>query len=544
MAAPPAYAQRIVAAPFDDDWRTAWSPLALAADLAPLGPRAPALPDLLLRPPPGVGLAWTAGGGGMSVGLARGELRGSGAQFGAWQGRSTGTYRRALDPAQMAATALGALGWRALGDSAAWAQDGATAGRRRFGTVLAGRVALDSRADAGGTFAQGLVTDGTSPLVPTDTGAPDLARTHAVLEGAVATRYGPWRAGLAAGYEVASALAERSRVARQASGSAPGLALSVGRALWQDRVTLAVQARWVGRAETVLSSANPGLGTFYQFTGFGDPPPIPLTPGVPFYRRTVRDGRAYAVGAEGRAWDAHWALSGELSTLDEGQWSRRSNAPPKDRWVVDARTVVAGAQREVPLLGLVTVRGRVSSASGAANRADLRGTVLALDRREGTLDLEARRIERPGQVWAWAATSQLGFSRDERRDGILRARAAVNANTAAASAEVGRALGRHSALAIGLGLSGYVPAAAIPTGASLGPIAQRLIAPTLEWVSAGALATQAAVTVRRRLTRSGTAAWLRVGEERTAPWRNAGAAPDRPTGSRTAWRVAVGITTP
>ena len=446
---------------------------------------------------------------------------------------------------QSGAVSLAGIGWRSLGGGdTASVTTPAPVDRARRRTTLAGRAALTSARVSGGTEALGLAPLGGSPLVAVDTTTPDLVRTRALMEGAIATEWRGWLGGLAAGVEVAEQTAERSAIARAARGSAPAAALGVGRVLWGGRLALAAQARWVGRAETVSALSNPGLTTLYELEGFDEPEPMSLTPQSPYRRRIVRDGRAWSLAASGTVAGVRWVVGGELSSLDEGQSSRGANDPPKDRWSVDARAVTAAVQRAVPVLGLATVTARHASSSGAANRSDLRGTIITRDRGDWSVDAEARQPDVPAARWGWALGGRVGGASDERRDGLLRARSEIRTLSTAAWGEAARAVGERHAFALALGLSTYVPAAAIPDGETLGPVAQRLVVPTLEYEATGASMVHAGLTLRRRMSATGAQAWLQLGVQRTTPWKDDTPSPLRPGGDRTALQARVGTTLP
>ena len=528
-------AQTTGALPFAD-WRTRWSPLALdAADPAPLGIVAPAMSGLLLRPAPRVGLAWSAG----QVAALAHDAAEDAAQFVGSYESGEGDFRRALAPARTGAASLAGLGWRSINGAGVGAAE--RAARR---TTLAGRAALTSSRASGGTEALGLAPFGGSPLVPVDTATPDLVRTRALMEGAISTTWRGWLGGIGAGIEVAEQTAARSGIARAARGSAPAAALGIGRVLWGERLAITAQARWLGRAETVTALSNPWLTTLYELEGFDEPEPMSLTLQSPYRRRIVRDARVWSLAASGTLAGARWVLGGELSTLDEGQSSRGANDPPRDRWAVDANAIMAAVQRPLPVLGLTTVTARRASSSGAANRSDLRGTIITRERSDWSIDGEARRLNMPGARWEWAVGGRVGGASDERRDGLLRARSEIRTLSTAAWAEAARVLGERHALALALGMSTYVPAAAIPDGETLGPVAQRLVVPTLEYEATGASMVHAGLTLRRRMSAAGAQAWLQLGVQRATPWKDDAPSPLRPGGDRTAVQVRLGTTLP
>lgn len=528
-------AQRLAPVPFDD-WRTAWSPLALAsADPAPLGPWLSPLPDLLLRAAPRVGLAWSQG----HVSALALDARDASTQFALQQDAVAGDYRRALDPAKVRATGLSAIGWRAIGTGAS---DSVRVASPDRAFTLIGRVHFASRQAQAGTFALGAAALGGSPLVSVDTSTPDLAHTRALLEGAAGVRRGAWLGGIAAGLDVGEIAAERSRVARGTRASAPGVSVGVGRTFASERLVLSGQARWLGRTETLQANTNPGLSTIYELEGFGDPVPLDLRPIAPYYRRIVRDARSWSLAAGGHAWATAWSVGVERSTLEEGQWSRRANDPPKDRWSVTGGAVTAVAQRRVPRLGLVTVDARTATASGDANRAELRGTVLAQERSAWHVGTELRRTGAPAAAtWAWALGGRLGGATDARRDGLLRVESDLQAFHSAAWGEVARQVDARHAVALAVGASGYAPSGSIPEGTTLGPVAQQLVAPSLEHEAGGAVGMQGALTLRRQLAAGRPAlAWLRLGMERVRP--TGSEVTFRPRGDRTMGQLVLGVT--
>ena len=80
-------------------------------------------------------------------------------------------------------------------------------------------------------------------------------------------------------------------------------------------------------------------------------------------------------------------------------------------------------------------------------------------------------------------------------------------------------------------------------GATLGSVAQRFVAPSLEHEAGAALAWHGALTLRRNALPDGrTATWLRIGMQRVTPTGDA--FPLRPVGDRTSMLVSLGVTLP
>ncbi|MGI8843243.1 MAG: hypothetical protein ACR2HZ_06065 [Gemmatimonadaceae bacterium] len=187
-------------------------------------------------------------------------------------------------------------------------------------------------------------------------------------------------------------------------------------------------------------------------------------------------------------WGATWALFGETTRLDERQYSQRRRNPDSDTWNADGVTLGASVQRR--LLGsrvLVTGFAGYAGAEGKATRSDLTGFIHAADGSALALGAEARADLGPG----W--------------------RAPALANSA------------------------------IPDGAGLGPVFQRLVAPGLEYSSGPALAHVVQIAIMREV-RSGNSVVVRGRYDRVSP-DAAAAAVFRPTGDRTGVQVEVAVIT-
>ena len=151
-----------------DAWIDTWSALYPIADVEAPEVRAQRIRSLLDAPVPRVGTLWTAG----NPAALPDEVRDTRSDFRLRYESVSGDYRRPLDVDERGTLVVSGFGWRPVGDR---------------GSAV-GRVAVTREELSGGTWAPGIAPYTLSPLVPTDTTGPDMARSGATLEGAIGWR--------------------------------------------------------------------------------------------------------------------------------------------------------------------------------------------------------------------------------------------------------------------------------------------------------------------------------------------------------------------
>ncbi|MEX1049928.1 MAG: DUF6850 family outer membrane beta-barrel protein, partial [Gemmatimonadales bacterium] len=351
-----AAAQPLAAQDAWPDWAVAWSPLRpIALDTRRLPFGSPSSQYAFGLPAPS-GLLWTAGN---PAGLAA-DVQESRAWMEMARGRSSGTYRRPLDPDEVDTWALAGLGWRPLGR-------GAVAGRVGFATQDA--------AAAGGTDAR--FPYGADPFVVVDTTSPRRNNIHATLEGAAGWRFGGWYAGLGAGLETHRNRSHETRFARTGRSSTSAAQVGLARALAPLHATVAVHGRWLGTQETHVGITRPGGTQMFILSGFHEPSAFDVGSPGGFERRTSGDGFAWGAAATGAIAGVTWTAYGETGRWEAGHVNAlRQDSAPTDRF--EASTTVAGIALRLPLPARLALHLHAGTAQlrGEARRADLDGVML------------------------------------------------------------------------------------------------------------------------------------------------------------------------
>jgi len=527
------------------DWRLSWSPLVLTADLSQIGPAPSRFASILLHDTPRVGLLWPSGNvAGLPLGevIALDERSPGRAHFRASGDSKSGEYARTTEPLRSRRALLRTEAWREFPGETDGEQSSSVPGPGDANaTVLSGALNLSQSWNDGSTNALRQGGPSASPFVSFDSAAPSITARRATLEGAFAARRRAWLGGIALGIETGEGVASRSPRSRTTVGSAPGAAVGLGRIFLRDRLVVGAQARWVGRVESIDVGSNPGLTTLHDFSSLDDARKFEVTPLAPYYRRIVRDGRAYQAVMAGRAKRINWSLAGESSAMSEQVIRRRANSPPRDGWTVRARSVTLAAESELPKLGRSALVVSALDADGLVSRSDLTGVLLAQERSELRVATHVRRTPRSSSRWDWFGAAQFDAVDDKRVDGL----AGLVASTAAISisgwSEIARSFGSGTVIAIGTGGSTYTPRSVIPAGESLAAAAGRYLTPTQEYESAGALVTHGTLLVRHSL-RDRSTLWVGLAGSRIAPWRNGEQSAFAPTGTRRDLTFSMGAT--
>jgi hypothetical protein len=500
-------------------WLDAWSALHPIADIEAAEVRGERIRSLLDAPLPRVGTLWTAGN---PAALAD-EVRDTRSDFRLRYESASGDYRRPLDVDERSTLTVSGFGWRPVGER---------------GSAI-GRVAATREELSGGTFAPGIAPYTLSPLVPTDTTGPDMARSGATLEGAIGWRVAGFGVGASIGYDVQERTSRRSRIARTVRATIPAIVVGVTRHVPSVGTTFGIHVRRLDRNETIFSAPNPFGFRVYQLEGLAEAEPLDFA-NQPYYRRIERQGRAFGASASGTAFGATWALLAETHRLDERQYSQRRRNPDSDTWKADGVTLGASVQRR--LLGsrvLVTGFGGYSSAEGEATRSDLTGFIHGAEGSALALGADARADL--GGGWRTAATAAFHRSSRVVNDPLAELQLDQQLFRPAYTAEVARRIGQRTEMAGGYAVTPAFANSAIPDAAGLGPVFQRLVAPGLEYSSGPALAHGVQIAVLREVRR-GSKLLVRGRYDRVSPDAGAAAA-FRPAGDRTGMQVEVAVIT-
>jgi hypothetical protein len=500
-------------------WLDAWSALYPIADIEASEVRGARIRSLVEVPAPRVGTLWTAG----NPAALPDEIRDARSDFRLRYESVSGDYRRPLDVDERGTLVVSGFGWRPVGER---------------GSAI-GRVTATREELSGGTWAPGIAPYTLSPLVPTDTTGPDMARSGATLEGAIGWNVAGFGFGASIGYDVQERTSRRSKIARTVRATMPAIVVGVTRAVPSLGTTFGIHVRRLDRNETIFTSPNPFGFRVYQLEGLAEVEPLDFA-SQPYYRRIERQGRAVGASASGSVWGATWALFGETTRLDERQYSQRRRNPDSDTWKADGVTLGASVQRR--LLGsrvLVTGFAGYASAEGEATRSDLTGFIHAANGSALALGAEARADLGPG----WRAAASAAFQRTSRivNDPLAELQLDQQLFRPAYTAEIARRIGPRTELAVGYAMTPAFANSAIPDGAGLGPVFQRLVAPGLEYSSGPALAHGVQVALLREV-RSGSKLVVRGRYDRVSPDAGAAAA-FRPAGERTGVQVEVAVIT-
>ncbi len=501
-------------------WMEVWSPLLPPGDLINNLPSAPPRPDLLVTPPPEVGLLWTAG---VTAGLPF-EVESARTEFRGLYRSDSGRYRRPLDPADAGSVELSALGWRQLGGA---------------GAVI-GRAAFDSESFQRSSFSHVEWPYTSSPLMPTDTSSPSVGRSRVRLEGAGGWRLESWGLGLAAGYEALDNHSRQTGLARTGRAATFGASAALVRAFLEGAVRVAAYGRVRGREETVWIVSNPESGTAHQFAGYSEPEPIEITPTTgPHRRRIGQDGWAAGLAAAGELAGVKWAAFAELSGMDEAQSSQLRNNPPKDRWSTSGHSFGGSLQwRLGHPSALITGGARRTSLSGDARRADLPGVLF---RGNGFAQLAWAEIRIEPRPIGWGGAVRLSGGQQEQnaRDNITEFCTGIRHRWAGVALEFARSFSEKLAASVGPSVNVYWGERALPDSVVAGPLYQQVIAPELSLHSADTIAWAILLSARWRLSTISDLL-LQGGYGALAPRDELEGQP-LPTGERESWAVSMGI---
>jgi hypothetical protein len=501
-------------------WWQQWSPLAPVADLVRRPAPVPTFPFVVLAPAPRVGLAWTAGN---PAALAR-DAADAHTEFRSAARGESGAYRRPLDAGRTNSFLASAAGWRPLG---------ATGG-------VVGGVTVERAVLSDGAFAGVGEPYAMTPHAFADSSGTDLGRTLARLEGAGGWRLGNWGLGLALGHQSWDTRTGVTQIPRSQRGSRSGGSLGLTRDVAPGLATVGVHARWLSEVQHLSVSTRAAETTVFLFEGYGEPVLTRLGARQGYTRRVERDGGAAVVSAQVRAAGVRWVAFGEASKLDERQFGQLfSNDPPTDQWVTRGHRAGIAAEAGAAGRGThVVAILRWASVAGDATRAGLEeeGTLFEADESvvDGALDL---RFD-PGN--GWDAGVQVSVAREDRDriDRLARIRSSVQAWRPGIAVEAARALNDQITLGAGTGLAWYTPSGGIPDPSHLREGYRTWIGPEFAYVATPSRTLAALVTLQWR-SPGGQAVSLEAGHDHTTARESATVFQFTPTGSRTAWNIAL-----
>ena len=504
------------------DWLQRWSPLRPLGDAPREFPAAGATPPAILTlPPPRIGLFWSAGN---PAGLPA-DVRDAWGRFTASVGRTSGDYRRPLDPGSVEVAGLGSSGWRTLGDA---------------GAVI-GRVSVDRVTMADGVHMNRVDPYTATPFAIVDTAGADVGRTEAVLEGAGGMRLGPIALGLALAFAPAETRTVAAPVPKVNISARPAVTAGVAWVLG-PALTIGAHGRWRRTTQRLQHLAVAAGSRIYELAGFHDP--IPLDLATYYSRRLETEATGAGVSAAGTVAGTDWVLHGEVGTVDEEVWDGSADDVSRDGWSATSQEAGLAIQRPVRSGDwTILATGRVlwSALDGTAYLAERDTTAWHAE--AGSLRLTADvRVNHPS---GWSGAVVLGTTRATRyrRDDLARVYVDLSSWSPTAAVEVGRELGSGFAASAGAAVAQYAPSGALPDPASLGEIYRAWIAPEHMMYGTPAFSYAGATTLRWTHP-SGSTLWIRGNCGAVRRRSGAIALQLSPEGERTGCAVALGVGLP
>lgn len=504
------------------EWLTYWSPLRPLADATRGFPGSgAALPGVLVTPAPRVGLLWSAGN---PAGLAS-ELEDSRTTFEAAAAAASGDYRRPLDPGEVESVGLSSVGWRPVGER---------------GAVI-GRVSVERLRFGGGAHTNRVDPYTATPFAIIDTAGADLGRTAAVIEGAGGIRLGPVGLALALAFSPAETRTVAAPVPKVNLSGRPAVSAGV---VWDVAPALRVGAhgRWRRTTQRIQHLAVAAGSRIYEFAGFAEP--IPLDLATHYNQYLEAEAMGVGLAAAGEVLGSSWVLYAEAGEHEELQGVRSRGGDVRDRWTASGLEAGLAVQRPLRLGAatlLVTGRALWSTAEGTAYQAERESDVFHADADAIRLNADLRMTHPAG--WQGALTVGTTRASTFQQDSITRMHADLQSWSPTAAAEVGRSLGAGLAAAVGVAVAQYAPAGALPDPNELGTAARTWLVPG-QMLMATPAWTYAGEATLRWTHPSGSAVWARTRYGSMTPDEGPFRLLLAPEGSRTAWRVALGVGLP
>lgn len=505
-------------------WLERWSPLRPVADLRRALPGTDiALPGVLVRPAPRVGLLWSAG----NPAALPFEVEDTWAAFTGAIAGASGDYRRPLDPGEVEGSALAGSGWRPVGERG----------------VVIGRASVERVTMSGGAHMNRVDPYTASPFSVADTSGADLGRTAARLEGAGGIRLGPIGLGLALAFAPAETRTVAAPVPKTNIAARPAVNAGL---VWELGPALRVGAhgRWLRTTQSIQHLAVAAGSRIFEFAGYHEPIPLDL---ATFYtRRLEAEALGAGLSAGGEAFRARWVLHAEVGEVEEFQWDGSTDFESRDRWTARSREAGVALQRPLrygSIALLLTGQARWSTLDGTATRADRPEPDDAFDAEAEAIGLEADvRVTHPA---GWQAALTVGTTRSvqTRTDPIARVHSRVESWSPTVALEVARAVGSGLSLGVGAAAGQYAPAGALPHPDQMGDAYRAYIAPENMLYGTPANAYTAEATVRWGHA-SGSAVWLRPRYGSLGGGETGFVLPLSPEGDRTGWGVELGVSLP
>lgn len=502
------------------DWLSNWSPFASVADLPRSLPASGiAVPDLLSRPAPRVGLFWSVG----NPAALPGERGDDWSSYRIEAGEASGDYRRPLDPGSTGSIKASVQGWSSAGDRGA----------------AAGRFLVDNQSLGSPAFANSDRPFGSNPMVVVDTAGTSLGRTIARIEGAGGLRLGPVGLGLSLGFNAQETSTDAAPVPRRMRSATPaaviGAVLAVPRV---DRLEIGVHGRWQQTRHLTNLFTVAAPARVFHLSGYGDVRPVNISTS---YRREIqRDAHAIGAGLSTHLAGTRVALFVEAGSADEEHFSAVLSVPPSDVWEAGSTTFGAAVHRN--FLGdrvMLYGTARHFSLDGTVRLYDDGGQVnFAVDERLLDLSTEAR-----VRVGEWDIGLHLsGINETRLRHDSLSARATdLRSWTTAGAAEVARGFGGGLSASAAIGLSAYNSSGSLPSLPDAGEAIQTYIAPELALYATNAVGRTGAFTLGWEPGAGRVTYLLRARFDSTEPTGSSflSGAP-RPPASWSGWKIMLG----
>ena len=497
-------------------WLDAWSPLwnTTGRSSSELGISAS---DQEIVEVPQAGLFWTAGN---PAGLVL-EPRPERFTYNAASTIEGGDFRRALDPKTASETALGAFGWKKLG------QVGAGIGAARL-----------TRFEQGSLFSNADLPYSGTPFIPVDTAGSDVGGAKVSAAGSGSWRVGDFALGIAAGYRARRMRTVAAPVPRLLSAADPGLAIGLA---WAPtaRIRMGVHSRWRAHAERLLIYSLAASSRVYLLQGYREPSPQDIASGL-YSRRMDREGLLHTVSIAGDLTSISWALFVSQGNEVERQHSQNTNDPPTDAWSTSAVAAGASLLRKGEQGATFFISGRFKTSIGRATTAQVPDTTAF--RHSGVRAYGVAQAIIPLSNMLTALGTFSGAWEEARRhDELQRVRSVVGRQIAALQVglvlHVGVVNARVSTGVLSRGAGG-----GIPDPRQIGPAVERFVAPTLAWEVSDAAGWSGEVLLSLDVGQAHRA-WVRSTFVMIAPSPRAARLEWTPSGERYSVGVTVGIST-
>lgn len=505
----------------EQPWLARWRPLEVLGDLPRTLPGSESpFPALLALPPPRVGTLWTVG----NPAALPHELADRRSDFSISREHRSGSYRRPLDPPEVATGTLIGSGWRPLSERAA----------------VIGRLVVQRTGLADGAFSDQLMSYGTSPFAVFDTTGEAQTRTLVRVEGASGWRLGNLALGLALGYESQRTFTDGAKVPRLNRTATPGATVGLVWASSSGGLTIGVLGGLQETAQTSTIFSRAAASRAYTPEGYGPLVAFDLVE-AGLRRRFERGAKGLTVSASGRAGSGKWIVYGRREALSERRFGTVTFRELSDNWDTRGWTLGGAGSLSSGSLDLA-LDARFTTLDGRGVRGD-----LDLEHFESTdrrLRIEAAGGWKPSGAWEAGARLIVTGSASDRRDRLSRVGSEISSWSPALGVEVARRLSRGVAVSLGGVVSTYGVTSSTPSPGHFGPAWEKWIAPELGLMATGATGWAAQATLLTGSASDGRMVWLRAQYGRGQPVVPAVPSSDTPTGSRDRLDVTLGVVLP